>query len=995
MITIKNLHKFYNKGKNNEIHVINDVNLEFAERGMTAIFGRSGCGKTTLLNAIGGLDSFASGSLLIDGNDIRNNTDRIRNEYIGYIFQNYNLNPTESCFDNIADALRLCGVTDSAEIERRVNAALKNVGMEKYKKRTPDTLSGGQQQRIAIARAIVKNPRVILADEPTGNLDEANTVMIMDLLKAISEDHLVIIVTHEENLVNYYCDTVIELSDGRVENIRRNDSVGGFFARDKNDIYLGEFERSESRSDSAVIEYYGEKPENPIKIRIVNNGGRIYLELGGENVQIIDSTSEIRLKDGVYKEKEKKNTASENVDMSSLPPVKAKKCGKLFNFKSSLISALKVNFAKKKKGKVLLVLCMCLFSFVFVSMSAVFGTAFRDILNASDSYNHNVFYVYTSDGDVSAKLLSGLSSDSTGIDFIRLTAKNMSGDTVLLFRTGSFESFDLYLSEPFSTNAVILDTTLIKDKTAIEGRAEILSEEEIIISTKVADALLEKSNLGYIKERKDLIGLVSENLLLDGKSARIVGIVESSESAVYLSPISLAKYSNRFTNNTLTALSSKYGIPLSEGETVLAIRRVSSEVEYPSLLEEIEIQGRTLTVKEIKTFCPDYRSYLAEKGINKLSDVDYFYKKISNTYPDIAFESDLFFEKLNEMMTEEYYEYYDYFYSSFDEFFTDYSFFENGSFEVWLYKEKGIEDVKYLFAKDEYYRLMKFREKYERNPTLQELNESDIESIHVAFSEIYETYEKDFYNKNNIDTQSSSILTSTYLVSDEDYIGFSKALGKTHPTAQTVTESYEYYPIEPSYGYETYVPEKEGVPDYYTVVHSSDPSVTEEWLKREFPALEPPSKYYEAIITPNMLFDKTIEKNVSTLVANLITMGVLLLVMSVCMYFIMRSSLMSRIKEVGIYRAIGVSRKNIVFKFMIEAAVLTTLTVFVGYAISSLVLYAILGISEIFSYAIYYPMWLALVVLAILYSMSIFFGILPVLFLTRKTPSAILSKYDI
>ena len=990
MITIKNLHKFYNKGKNNEIHVINDVNLEFAERGMTAIFGRSGCGKTTLLNAIGGLDSFASGSLLIDGNDIRNNTDRIRNEYIGYVFQNYNLNPNESCFDNVADALRLCGVTDPSEIERRVNAALKNVGMEKYKKRTPDTLSGGQQQRIAIARAIVKNPRVILADEPTGNLDEANTVMIMDLLKAISEDHLVIIVTHEENLVNYYCDTVIELSDGKVEKVKTNDSASGFFAKDKNDIYLGEFERSESRSDSAVIEYYGEKPENPIKIRIVNNGGRIYLELGGENVQIIDSTSEIRLKDGVYKEREKKNSASENVDMSSLPPLKAKKCGKLFNFKSSLISALKVNFAKKKKGKLILVLCMCLFSFVFVSMSAVFGTAFRDIFNASDAYNHNVFYVYTPDSDVSNKLLSGLSLDKSGIDFIRLTAKNMSGDTELLFRTGSFESFDLYLSEPFSTNAVILDTTLIKDKTAIEGRAEIISEEEIIISTKVADALLEKSNLGYIKERKDLIGLVSENLLLDGKSARIVGIVDSSESAVYLSPISLAKYSNRFTNNTLTTLASKYGLSLSEGEAVLLVINEVSDVEYPSLFEKIEIQGRTLTVKEIKTFCPVYDYFLEQNGVNKLSDVDYFSKKLSDVYPDIVFESEEYFDKLSKMMNEEYFEYYDYFYSYLDEFFLDYSLFENGSFEVWLYRQKGIEDVKYLFAKDEYYRLMKFREKYERNPTLQELNESDIESIHVAFSEIYETYEKDFYNKNNTDTQSSSILTSTYLVSDEDYIGFSKGLGKTHPSAMGM--KYIYYDF--GYAAETEL-DKEGVPSYYTVVHSYAPALTEEWLMREFSSLEPPSKYYQAIITPTSIFDGIIEANVATVVSNLVTMGVLLLVMSVCMYFIMRSSLMSRIKEVGIYRAIGVSRKNIVFKFVIEAAVLTTLTVFVGYAISSLVLYAILGISEIFSYAIYYPVWLALIVLLILYAISIFFGILPVLFLTRKTPSEILSKYDI
>ena len=167
MIRIQNLHKFFNKGRQNEIHVINDVSLDLPERGMVAIFGKSGCGKTTLLNVIGGLDKYAEGALTIENQSIRENTDVIRNQYIGYIFQNYNLNKAESCFENVADALRLCGMTDEAEIEARVMAALANVDMDKYSKRTPDTLSGGQQQRIAIARAIVKNPRIILADEPT------------------------------------------------------------------------------------------------------------------------------------------------------------------------------------------------------------------------------------------------------------------------------------------------------------------------------------------------------------------------------------------------------------------------------------------------------------------------------------------------------------------------------------------------------------------------------------------------------------------------------------------------------------------------------------------------------------------------------------------------------------------------------------------------------------------------------------------------------------
>ena len=151
MITVKHLNKYFNRGKQNEIHVIDNVTLALPDTGMVAIFGKSGCGKTTLLNVIGGLDKFASGSVELDGNDIRKDTDTLRNKYVGYIFQNYNLDNSKSCFDNVADALRLCGIKDTALIEDRVTKALCSVGMEKYRGRTPDTLSGGQQQRIAIA----------------------------------------------------------------------------------------------------------------------------------------------------------------------------------------------------------------------------------------------------------------------------------------------------------------------------------------------------------------------------------------------------------------------------------------------------------------------------------------------------------------------------------------------------------------------------------------------------------------------------------------------------------------------------------------------------------------------------------------------------------------------------------------------------------------------------------------------------------------------------
>ena len=138
MLKINSLNKYYNKGKQNELHVLKGVDISLPATGMVAFFGKSGCGKTTLLNMIGGLDSPNSGSVDIEGENYGRYTDEVRNKHVGYIFQNYNLVRSETCYDNVANALRLCGITDDEVIEERTLAALRNVGMEKYKKRCPD-----------------------------------------------------------------------------------------------------------------------------------------------------------------------------------------------------------------------------------------------------------------------------------------------------------------------------------------------------------------------------------------------------------------------------------------------------------------------------------------------------------------------------------------------------------------------------------------------------------------------------------------------------------------------------------------------------------------------------------------------------------------------------------------------------------------------------------------------------------------------------------------
>ncbi len=1004
MIRIQGLHKFFNKGRSNEIHVINDISLDLPEKGMVAIFGKSGCGKTTLLNVIGGLDKYAEGTLTIENQSIRENTDVIRNQYIGYIFQNYNLNKAETCFENVADALRLCGMTDEAEIEARVTAALTNVGMDKYANRTPDTLSGGQQQRIAIARAIVKNPRIILADEPTGNLDEANTVMIMDLLKAIAKDHLVLLVTHEANLVDFYCDTVIELQDGKVVGTKQNSSAIGFAARDKNDIFLGELSRREIVDESTEIEYYGELPEAPVKLKIVNHGGKLYVQIGSDKVQILDQFSEIKLREGIYEEKVNKNAVSEGIDMTKLPPVSGTRFGRLFSLKSSIKSGYVSNFKNRKKGKKVLRGCMALFAAVIVFMSTIFGSAFGDIIDAKNAYNHNVFYLYTPNGEVSAKLNEAVGKDGTGIDYIRLTGNYPNGDDTVFFRTGTFETFSQYdWQSNFTTNAVYLDVSLAENLRLVEGRKDNLSNVDILISTKVADELLEKSTLGYITEREDLIGLVSNMFTIDGKNPRIAGIVESNEPAIYLTELAMAKYIRYNGSPSFTTLASDYGVEVAPGEAILAIRNQRADAEYPKVGDTIKIQGRDIKVIEVKQFYGNYEQWLEANGIKKDDEYTFFVNLVKQEIPETinGKENEAFNAAVTEAMKIRHYEYYDYLYSDMDAYLADYYFFEPSNIELWLYVKKGVEEAKYIYMPEDYYKALAFKKSNGRYPTQEEL-QNKYDSLPWPGENLKETimmYEDEFY----MGYHNSSFYVNTYMVSAEDYVAFSKQLGETHPTATETFgnidhgkyESGEVYAVDAKVQADVEVDVMYYGTTYYTVIHSNDPEKTSAWLNSEFSDLKGQTDFFKPLLTPDMIFDRIIENQTEEIVTSLITMAVLLVLMSVCMYFIMRSSLMNRIKEVGIYRAIGVSKKNLVFKFFIEAIVLTTLTVFVGYLLTSAFLYLALGMSSLVADLFYYPLWLAGADLILLYVISLFFGTLPILSLLRKTPSEILAKYDI
>ena len=218
MLKLTNIRKTYTVG-DLSVDALRGVSLEFRDNEFVSILGPSGCGKTTTLNIIGGLDRYTSGDLIINGRSTKEYTDSdwdtYRNHSVGFVFQSYNLIPHQTILANVELALTLSGVS-KAERHRRAKEALEQVGLTDHMHKRPNQLSGGQMQRVAIARALINNPDILLADEPTGALDSETSVQVMDLLREVARDRLVIMVTHNPELAQAYSTRIIQLKDGEV-----------------------------------------------------------------------------------------------------------------------------------------------------------------------------------------------------------------------------------------------------------------------------------------------------------------------------------------------------------------------------------------------------------------------------------------------------------------------------------------------------------------------------------------------------------------------------------------------------------------------------------------------------------------------------------------------------------------------------------------------------------------------------------------------------------
>ena len=519
MIKVSNLNKYYNKNKSNEIHVINDVTLELPSYGLISFLGASGSGKTTLLNVIGGLDK-ASGTISYDSFEMTkyldNKIDKFRNENFGYVFQGYNLLLNETIYDNLKIALELIDIYDEKEISKRIEYALTSVGMYKYRKKKASQLSGGQQQRVAIARALVKHCKLIIADEPTGNLDSTNALEVMNILKSISKKTLVLLVTHNETLANFYSDYIYKIEDGKIINHYENVGNGNLETTNDNVFYLKDMNLVEVDNDQISIKLYSEANKelnDKIEFEIVSKNNTFYIKCN-KNIKLIDNN--IKLINEHYKPIEKNEIDENKYDDSFFNDSIKKR-----NFIQDLVSNFKRSFKQfinpTKKTKIIyisLLLIGILFAFCAISISNAVKID-DSLIGCDNNYyaldSHNRYQLYDDSEILKEAFRKG------EIENIQMIYHYYVDFSKKLNFVEEKKFSDLYKHMYYneSINSLII------------GKAPVGSE--YVISSGLADQLLNEFSYFY-DSYQDLF-----DLTLNSGNNKLVGVVDNPYKVVYMS----------------------------------------------------------------------------------------------------------------------------------------------------------------------------------------------------------------------------------------------------------------------------------------------------------------------------------------------------------------------------------------------------------------------------------------------------------------------------
>ena len=579
MIKIEKVNKYFNRRRKNEIHIINNTSLELEDKGLVAILGQSGSGKTTLLNAIGGLDKVNSGKIYINGKKITNRRtytiDKIRNLNIGYIFQDYKLLENMSVFDNVAISLRMNGLKNKKEIAKRVNYVLETVNMYRYRNRPAGMLSGGEKQRVAIARAIVKNPSIVIADEPTGNLDSKNSLEIMNIIKAISKEKLVILVTHEVDLANFYATRIIELQDGKVIKDFENTTNESLEYRLDNKIYLKDFkEINNFKNKNFNIDVYSDTENLKVDVKLVIKNDNIYISTQNRKIEVVDNNSSIEFINEHYKKIDKSIYEKYKYNLDDIIDNKYK-----IRYSSiyGIIKSLKNGFNRITNYSVLkkFLLLGFLASSMFVVYSVCNIAGVTDI-RESDYAKIDKNYLQVDLAKVNVDDFLKY-EQLEGIDYI------IPGDSNVSFKI-KMDNYYQLATYSFELSGSIVDIEKISETDIVNGRMP-QNEYEIVIDKKVAENML-NSQFSSIKGMgiKNVEELLNKVVTINEmKDFTIVGIVDK---------ISLSIYANKsmFINilNNMTKSDFGMGIYMQNNE------ETDNEVkDYNLYLEDITLtKGR-------------------------------------------------------------------------------------------------------------------------------------------------------------------------------------------------------------------------------------------------------------------------------------------------------------------------------------------------------------------------------------------------------------------
>ncbi len=527
MIELKSANKYFNRHKRNEIHVINNASITFPDSGLVAILGPSGCGKTTMLNAIGGLDKLNSGSIFINGKKIAKRrsrkVDEIRNLNIGYIFQDYKLVEGMSVFDNVALSLKILGIKDKEEIKKRVMYTLEKVKMERYKNRPVGMLSGGERQRVGIARALVKNPKLLICDEPTGNLDSANSIEVMNILKSISSKYLVLLVTHEEELARFYADRIVELQDGVIINDYENKNTDALKYEFENRIYLKDYKDINTiKEDNIKLDIYRNNHED-VNIKIVLKNGNIYIKTeDGSKVEIIENNSNIELIDDHYKEIKHINLDEKTFDIEGVSSNTKLKYSSIFRLGSFISYGFKKLLDYPILKKILLGGFFISGMFIFYGVSSITATL---KIEDKDFITMNRDYLTVNSKKTSIEDYLAY-EELDNIDFI------IPGNSLVKF---GFK-YDKYLQTIYGTGIIeasISDITTITSKDLIKGKMPENSQE-VVLDKFVIDHVIKWTDCGQAGFTSMDDFLNHEILLSNMKPFTIVGISSLEAPNIYV-----------------------------------------------------------------------------------------------------------------------------------------------------------------------------------------------------------------------------------------------------------------------------------------------------------------------------------------------------------------------------------------------------------------------------------------------------------------------------